>query len=546
MVRKDYKPRVLVVLSVFFFLYLIVLVRLYLIQIYRKDFFKILAEQQYGVELTINPHRAKIYDTYGAPLIINTDAISAFILPKQFSDKKKTEKFLKVHFEKAYKKIQKNKNRKFVWLERKIPTQRLEALKRICTDDIYFINEPQRFYPYRCFAPILGFADIDNVGLAGIELQFNKRLAGTSTIFDIKKDARSSHFYFDKQVKQQGQKGLPINLTIDSKLQFLAYEELKKTVSDFGAECGSALVINPVNGQVLAMVNYPDFDPNQREIKNLDLTKNKIVTECFELGSVVKALTALAALEEKVVTPDEMIDCEGKVAYIGRFKVENWRSIGIVPFSDVVKFSSNVGIAKVASRLEDKIYYHMRRLGLGQKTGIEFPGERDGFVNSPSNWSKSSCLVMSFGYEISATLLQLAKAFCIIANGGYDIQPRLIKSTENERGLGKKLYSDETIRQMKDILESIGKLSSKGIESFRVMGKTGTARLVKDGRYSTKDHIYTFAGVVEKDDYKRVIVTFVNNPNKGGLWASQVSAPLFNRIAERMVVNDLLRERSKA
>lgn len=542
MVRKDYKPRVLVVLSVFFFLYLIVLVRLYLIQIYRSDFFKVLAEQQYGVELTINPHRAKIYDTYGVPLIINTDAVSAFILPKQFSDKKNTEKFLKANFEKAYKKIQKNKSRKFVWLERKIPAQRLEVLKKNCTDDIYFINEPQRFYPYQCFAPILGFTDIDNVGLGGIELQFNKSLAGAPTIFDIKKDARSSHFYFDKQVKQQGTKGSPINLTLDSKLQFLAYEELKKTVSDFGAECGSALVINPVNGQILAMVNYPDFDPNQREIKNLDLTKNKIVTECFELGSVVKALTALAALEEKVVTPDEMIDCEGKVAHIGRFRVENWRSTGIVPFSDVVKFSSNVGIAKVALRLEDKIYYHMRRLGLGQKTGIEFPGERDGFVNPPSNWSKSSCIVMSFGYEISATLLQLAKAFCIIANGGYDVRPRLIKSNENV--LSKKLYSDETIRQMKYILESIGKLYNKGIENFRIMGKTGTARLVKDGRYSTKDHIYTFAGIVEKDDYKRVIVTFVNNPNKGGLWASQVSAPLFNRIAERMVVNDLLRERS--
>jgi cell division protein FtsI (penicillin-binding protein 3) len=545
MVKKDYKPRIFVVLAVFFVLYLIVVVRLYLIQIYRKDFFKTLAEQQYGVELKINPHRAKIYDTYGTPLTINTDAVSAFILPKQFSDKKRTEKFLKAHFDNVYKKIQKNKNKKFVWLERKIPTQRLEGFKKICTDDVYFINESQRFYPYQCCAPVLGFSDIDNIGLSGLELQFNKCLAGTPTIFDIKKDARSSHFYFDKQVKKQGTKGASVNLTIDVKLQFLAYEELKKTVSDFGAECGSALVINPVDGQVLAMVNYPDFDPNQREIKDLDLTKNKIVTECFELGSVVKALTALAALEEKVVTPDEMIDCEGKIAHIGRVKVENWTNTGIVPFSDVVKFSSNVGIAKVALRLGDKFYDHLRRIGLGQKTGIEFPGERDGFVNPPSRWSKPSLIVMSFGYEIMATLLQLAKAFCIIANGGYDVQPRLIKSADNGTALGKKLYSDQTISQMKEILESIGRLSNKGIENFRVMGKTGTARLVKDGRYSTKDHIYTFAGIVEKGDYKRVIVTFVNNPNKGGLWASQVSAPLFNRIAERMVVNDLLGEHSK-
>jgi cell division protein FtsI (penicillin-binding protein 3) len=547
MVKKDYKPRVFVVLLVFLGFYLIILTRLYLIQVHRKDFFKDLAEQQYGVELTISPHRAKIYDTYGVPLVINRDAVSAFILPKQFNDKKKTEKFLKVHFEKIYQKIQKNKNKKFAWLERKITPQRLEELKKIGTDDIYYINEPQRFYPYQSLSTILGFTDIDNIGLGGIELAFNKSLAGSSTVIDIKKDARSAHFYFDKEVVKQGTKGSAVHLTIDSKLQFLAYEELKQNIANFGAEGGSVLVLNPDNGNILAMANYPDFDSNQREIKDLDVTKNKIITECFEFGSVLKAFAALAALEEKVVTIDELIDCEGKIAYFGKFKVENWTNTGMVPFSDVIRMSSNIGIAKVAQRLDNKLYDHLRRVGFGKRTGIEFPGERDGFVNPPANWSKSSCIVMSFGYEVSATLLQLAKAFCIIANGGYDVTTRLIKN-ENEPSLNsrKKLYSDETIKQMKDILEGVGKSYNKGLESFRVMGKTGTARKIVDGKYSIRDHIYSFVGIVEKDDYRRVIVTFINNPNKGGLWASQVSAPFCNRVAERMVVNDLLRKTRNA
>lgn len=544
MVKRDYKPRVFSVLLVFFIFYLIILTRLYLIQVHRKDFFKDLAEQQYGVELTISPHRAKIYDANGVPLVINRDAVSAFILPKQFNDKKKTEKFLKAHFENVYKKIQKNKNKKFAWLERKITPQRLEELKKIGTDDIYYINEPQRFYPYQGVSTVLGFTDIDNIGLGGIELEFNKSLAGTATVIDIKKDARSAHFYFDKEIVKQGTKGSPVHLTIDNKLQFLAYEELKQNIANYGAQGGSVLVLNPDNGNILAMANSPDFDANQREIKDLDVTKNKIITECFEFGSVLKAFTALGALEEKVVTINEPIDCEGKIAYFGKFKVENWTNTGIVPFSDVIRMSSNIGIAKIAQRLDSKLYDHLRRVGFGKKTGVEFPGERDGFVNPPSNWSKSSCIVMSFGYEVSATLLQLAKAFCIIANGGYDVTPHLIKNenTKTAKEVGEKLYSDETIKQMKDILEGVGKSYNKGLESFRVMGKTGTARKIVDGKYSTRDHIYTFVGIIEKNDYRRVVVTFINNPNKGGLWAAQVAAPLCQHVAERMLVNDLLKK----
>jgi cell division protein FtsI (penicillin-binding protein 3) len=352
----------------------------------------------------------------------------------------------------------------------------------------------------------------------------------------FERDARAKRFYFEKCVEQEGAEGIPLILTIDRSLQFFSFEELKKTIQDYQAQSGAVLIMNPDNGQILSMVNYPTFDANQKSIPTLDVTKNIIVTECFELGSVMKSMCALAALEEGVVSYDELIDCQGKSAYIDGLCVTNWKSVGIVPFCDVIKNSSNVGVAKVAKRLGPKLYTHLRRLGFGYKTGIMFPGERAGFVNAPEKWSRFSVLVMSFGYEAMASLLQLGRAFCVIANGGYLITPTLVLEQNQKKKIKKreKLYKDQTLVVMKNILEKIG--DRYKIDGYRVMGKTGTARCVIDGQYSKKEHVYTFAGIVERGRYRRVIVTFIKRPARASLWAAEVAAPLFQHVAERMVL----------
>ncbi|MBU4270147.1 penicillin-binding protein 2 [Candidatus Dependentiae bacterium] len=541
MLKNDYKPRILIVFFVFVIFYLIIVLRLYILQIHDNNFFENLANQQYLVELKINPDRGKIYDRTGVnPLTINVLVNSAFVLPRQFQEKEVILNFLEKNYNDVYKKIKSNDKLKFAWLERQLTEERINYFKSKNLKDVLFMPEQSRFYPYNSAAQIVGFTDIDNIGLAGIELYFNKYLQGTPTTVELKKDARSDSFYFDKRIIEEGVKGQKVVLTIDSKLQFLVEQELEKTLNEFNAAEGSVLVINPDNGEILSMVNLPSFDPNQKSIENLEYTKNKIITENYELGSVMKTFAALAALQEGVVTPDEMIDCEGKVAFIDNFRVENWKSVDVISFSDVIKYSSNVGVAKIAQRLGPKLYTHLKRLGFGEKTGIEFPGERTGFVNPPSNWSRSSLIVMSFGYEIMATLLQLGKAFSIIANGGYDIDPVLVKfPSRNKNYFEKKIYKTEAIEQLKVILESIGSVYSKNLEGFRVMGKTGTARAIEDGRYSDKKHNYSFAGIIEKDKYKRVIITFVKDPKSVGLWASQICAPLFNRVAEKMIIQDL-------
>ncbi|KKQ49750.1 MAG: Peptidoglycan transglycosylase and transpeptidase FtsI [candidate division TM6 bacterium GW2011_GWF2_38_10] len=521
-------------ITVFFAsLFILLAVRLFLLQVYRKDFFTNLAKHQYTTTITIAPPRAPIYDRTGNfPLAYNQEVLSAFLLPQHITQPKKLYRFLKKHYNDAYKKLKKKKNKHFMWLDRKLPADKASFLQNQQLDDIQFTQEAQRTYSCHDCGHVIGFSDIDNKGIAGLELFFDKQLAGAPQQITLEKDARRAGNYFNKTIHNPGISGAPIVTSIDRTLQFFATQELEKAVTFHQAKAGSAIIMDPITGEILAMANYPTFNPNERPSANLETTKNNAITDCFELGSVVKMFCTLAAYEENVVAYDEIIDCKGKSAYIDGFKIENWKSVGELPFYDVIKNSSNVGVAIIAKRLGKKFYDHLRRLGFGSKTGIEFPGERKGFVNPPEKWSKSSLLVMSFGYEITASILQLARAIGIIANGGYAFQPTLLAQHSTRQG--EQLYSSQAITTTKKTLEHIG--NKYPIPGFRVMAKTGTARCVKDGKYSKKAHVYTFGGIIEKENYKRVIVTFVQEPSQANLWAAGVAGPIFHNLAQRMVI----------
>ena len=373
-------------------------------------------------------------------------------------------------------------------------------------------------------------------------MSFNKQLAGTPTVAFLEKDARSGHFYFDRQTKTAGRQSEPVKLTLDSDLQFFAQEELNVVVQKYDAKEGMVIILNPHNGDILAMVQSPCFDPNNTGELNLEQTKNKIFADTHELGSVFKVFTALAALEEGVVTPDELIDCRNvETAFIEGRKINTVESSvrGEIPFTQVIAVSNNIGIAVVAHRLGTKLYDHYIRLGFGKKIGLPLSGENKGFVNEPSNWSKQSIFSLSYGYEISANLLQLARAFAIIANDGYDVQPHIMGDGPVQSG--KRLYKHETIETIRSILETTtmqGTAKKAAIKGYRVMSKTGTANLLVHGAYDPTKNIYTCAGIVEKGNYTRVIVTFINEAAKPNLYASTVAAPLFERIAQKVLIHD--------
>jgi cell division protein FtsI (penicillin-binding protein 3) len=535
-----HKNRSILILLFFFIGYLIAIINLVYLQVVQHQFFVQLGQKQYQTSITSLPPRGLILDRTGKHfLALNKDSIAAFILPRQLEMKPQLQKFLAKYFPHANERLATHSHAHFLYVQRKLTPQQIDLITKSGISDIKFLNEPSRYYPLPASASLIGLTDIDNKGLFGLELEFDQLLAGTPSTVVLEKDARSGHFYFSRHLDQEGSSAQQLQLTIDSDLQYLVHEALLETVAKYNAKEGAAIIIDPQNGDILAMVNVPSFDPNN--FKDIDpaLTKNTCVTEAYELGSVFKICTALAALEENVVTHDELIDCKNtKTTYIDGRKINTVHEAGIISFEQVIAQSNNIGIAQVAKRLDTKLYDHYLRLGFSKKTRITFPGENKGFINPPANWSKQSIISLSYGYEVTANLLQLARAFSIIANGGYWIDPRL---TFDRQQTKQKLYRDEPIAIVQNMLEQTtaqGTARKAHIKGYRVMCKTGTANMLENGHYNPDRNIFTCAGIIEKNGYQRVIITFIKEAAQNDLYASMVAAPLFEQIAEKMLIKD--------
>jgi cell division protein FtsI (penicillin-binding protein 3) len=543
MMIQSFKIRSTLIFFLFILLYALIGINLYIIQIKHHDFYKKLAEQQYHVTITQTPPRGPIFDRSGRNyLAMNKDYIAAFILPTQITDEQKTRHFLQTHFPHAIKRLHSNKDKHFMFIKRRLSPEEIEIIQKENSPDIFLLSEPGRYYPLASASTLIGLTDIDNKGLLGIELLYNASLAGKPTTYHLEKDARSGYYYFKKETTVQGNSGHPLKLTIDADLQFLLEEAVIQTVEKFHAQEAAVIIMNPNNGEIISMISYPHFDPNNPTTHN-DNFKNKIITDAHELGSVMKVCAALAALEEGVVTPDELIDCKNVVTtQINGRTINTVKAHGVIPFTDVIAFSNNIGIAIVAQRLEEKLYDHYKQLGLGSKTGIKFPGENPGFLNPPEKWSKQSIISLSYGYEVSMTLLQLACVFSIIATG-HKVTPTLICTNQSSSHGDDKVYSPTTLNTIKEILERTtlhGTARKAAIKGYRVMTKTGTANMLVDGKYNPEENIYTCAGIVEKDNYQRVIVTFVKKAQQKNLYAATVAVPLFETVAERMLIHDTI------
>jgi cell division protein FtsI (penicillin-binding protein 3) len=550
---QSFKFRSTIIFFIFILFYLFIGINLFIIQIKHHNFYKKLAEQQYHVTITQTPLRGPIFDRTGKNyLAMNKDYISAFILPTQMHDKKRTLFFLKKHFPHTIKRFAKDKNKHFMFIKRRLSPEEIELINTEKNADIFLLSEPGRYYPLSSAGPTIGLTNIDNTGLLGIELLYNNVLAGKPTTYHLEKDARSGYYYFNKETTIHGNIGHPLQLTIDADLQFLIQDIVQQTIEKFNAQEAAVIIMNPDNGEIISMVSYPYFDPNDSSTTNNDNCKNKIITDAHELGSVMKVCAALAALEESAVTPDELIDCKNSLTtqIDGRI-INTVQAHGTIPFSDVIALSNNIGIAIVAKRLGTKLYDHYKQLGFGNKTGIAFPGENAGIINPPENWSKQSIISLSYGYEVSITLLQLACAFCIIATG-YKVTPTLIYPSihssplalsvpEGNVSKGEKLYSDTTLNTIREILTKTtlyGTARRATIKGYQVMSKTGTANMLIDGKYDPDHNIYTCAGIIKKNNYQRVIVTFVKDAQQKNMYASTVAVPFFELVAERMLIHD--------
>ena len=528
---------------VFFFCigcYTVLLCNLFVIQIMNQSFFANLGMHQYTLMLCQLPSRAPILDRHGTVLATNTSSLSAFLIPKEITDYETIQQFLTTHFPQAAQRLPHRLDSSFFYIKRRLTEPEKELIAACTAPDIHLLEESSRFYRLISAAPVIGFTDIDNVGRAGIELSHNSQLTGTPTKMRLEKDARSGYFYFSKEIQQEGQESVPVQLTLDTDLQFLVDDEIKRACEQCHATETNAVILNPLNGDLLALSSYPSALPNDPYF-DFHYTKPRAVTEQYELGSVLKVCAALAALEEGVVTPDELIDCKQSSSCIidGR-PITTCTPHGLLPFCDVIAFSNNIGIAQLAKRLGPRIYDHYQRLGFGKKTGIPLAAEAAGFVNPPSKWSRQSIISLSYGYEISASLLQLAQAFALIAHEGKKVTPRLLLSdpiTISEEAL----YSSKSIAAIRDILRKTtthGTGKRAQLAGFDVMSKTGSANTLVNGRYDHDKNMYTAAAIIEKGNYKRVVVVSVKEADTPHAFASTIAMPLLRRIAEKMVIHE--------
>ena len=542
MIIHTQQQRGLAVFGLFCLCFSAVMLHLFTMQIRQHTFFSDLAQKQYHTTMTYTPDRAPIIDRNGTSIALNTCAISAFIAPSKIIMHEKLRTFLELYFPQAYTRYLTHQQHAFMFVQRNITEAQANLIKSYGIEEIQFVKEPHRYYPFCALASVVGITNIDNAGILGIEYLYDTRLKGTASSYTLQKDARSHYFYFEKQDQHVGQESLPVTLTIDADLQFLIYEELQQTIQKFNAKQGSIIILDPYTGAISVMANYPTFDPNNTQHLDMALTKNYCIAEQYELGSVIKVFAALAALEEGVVTVDEKIDCRNtKTTYIDGRKINTTVAHGLLTFSQVIEKSNNIGIALIAKRLNEKLYTHYQRVGFGTATGIELPGEQKGFINPPQHWSKQSVISLSYGYEITSTLLQLARAFSLIANGGHLVQPHIIKDPDIKPQLSEQLYKTETIESIQEILSLTtqqGTARKARMRGYDIMCKTGTANLLENGVYVETKNSYTCAGILKKNDYIRVIVVYIKEAGTSGLFASHVAVPLFEKVAQKTIIHD--------
>lgn len=534
----------------FCFLFLSLALRLAHLQIIKKDLFKSLAQNQHLKIIPLKGERGKIFDCKSRVLATNINFYSVYADPKLLEDKTKCAQalaeILNLDSNDILDKL--NKNSRFVWIKRKIPPHLKSRIEKLKIKGIDFIKDEKRFYPQgELAAHVLGGVNIDNEGIEGIELFYDNFLKGKDGLVSVMRDSTSNNLFLSPQILEP-QKGLDIFLTIDAQIQYWAESYLKETIENYSAKGGSVVVIRACNGEILALANYPTFNPNHISEAPKENIRNVAVTDLFEPGSVFKIVSLIGAVDRKIFSLEDKIFCEE-----GKFKIpgtilHDWKPYASLTFKEVFKKSSNIGVAKIATTLgPEALHCYIKRLGFGHQTGIDLPGESQGLLRNLNNWSKTSSYIIPIGQEIGVTSVQLARLVCSIANGGYLVRPHLLKKMVGGYGFVEENPTRRTrairgwvAHLVKNILVEVvddGTGKRAKIEEAIVGGKTGTAQKYdfKIGRYSSTQYRATFAGFVEQGEDSFVICVTIDEPRKSH-FGGVVAAPLFKKIAEKLIV----------
>jgi cell division protein FtsI (penicillin-binding protein 3) len=508
-------------------------------------------QQQRAIEIT--PKRGAIFDRNMHPLAMSTEVESAFAIPTELGDNKQQAARLLSGVLDIPREVLENKfdsGSTFVWVSRKLPPEKSDAVKALNLKGIYTMKENQRFYPKRDLAAhVLGFVNLDEKGTSGLEFQLDKQIRGKGEQILVMADARQRWFDGGKAQRDQGAN---VVLTIDEKIQYIAERELAAAITRTHAMAGTVIIQNPNTGEILALANWPNFNPNSpTEVKN-ETRMNRAVSAIYEPGSTFKLITLAAALDQNLTRPDEVFDCENGAVSIAGHKIHDHKKFGMLSVSEILARSSDVGTIKVALRLgAPKLYEYIRAFGFGQQTGIDLPWESKGMLGKLENWSGISIGAISMGQEVGVTPIQLVTAVSAIGNGGFLHRPyvvsevrkgdQLLSSGDAAEPEPRQVIRPETAATLRRMMEGVI-LSPQGtgkyarLDGWTAAGKTGTAQKIdpNTGRYSHTQFIASFTGFAPINNPAVTILISLDSP-AGSHEAAMIAAPVFKRIAEQVL-----------
>jgi len=523
----------------------LIMFRLFYYQVLKASEYKKIATRQVQLHIKLEAKRGIIYDRKGNELVINLPAESFFAVPESVSNVELvTKTFFPSPDPKAIQiKPDLTSRKKFVWLKRKVEKEEGDKLKEIKLDGVWAKYETKRYYLYGDLVKeVLGFVDIDNRGLGGMEYQYDGLLKGQEGEGIFQRDGHQNYYQTTEFPIQKPVDGRSLVLTIDVELQSIVEQELKRGIELTGADGGYALFMHPRTGEILAMAYCGKDD-------GLPI-KNRVISDCFEPGSTFKLITAAAALEGKLFDPEDKIFAENGKFKVGSKIIHDVHPYGWLTFKECVMYSSNIALGKIALRAgKEKIYGCARNFGVGTKTGIDLPGEASGFIPSVKNrWPDVALANIGFGQGVSLTALQIACAYSAVANGGILMKPYLVKAVLNEKGDTlntfspvpvRRVVSENTANLLVDFLKGVvisGSGKKAKVDGLEIGGKTGTAQKAKPGGggYEENSYLASFIGFFPADDPQMVGLITLDSPRSAHLGGS-TAAPVFKNTTQRIV-----------
>ncbi len=522
--------------------------RAYYIQIVRGPDLAALANRQYAAKETLTGMRGRLLDRNGNILAMSVEGKSVWANPAEVVDVRRTAAVLAPLLGMPAGRIATilERDRRFIWLARKVSDKSAAAIKNAALPGIHLTRENERIYPNGHLAgQLLGFVNVDDQGLEGLERSLNGRLAGKSLSTPVQRDAAGRRLSLNGLGEYKPLHGEDVHLTIDSQIQYFAEEALAENVEKFGAKWGGCLVVDVPTGEILAWAQYPFFDPNRYKDFPERIRRNRVVGDALEQGSTIKSFLMAAALEEKVVTPETVINCAKGSWKLGRFTIHDTHSYADLTATKILHVSSNIGAAKIGLKLgAEKYRGYLSRLGFGDRSGLSLEGESSGILRQARRWQEIDLATASFGQSFSATLIQMAGAYLCLAGDGVRRSLSLVRGADPVRP-DERVFSPETMRQVRAMLREVveeegGTGSQARIPGIVVGGKTGTAQKADGKGAYGSGRVGSFVGMVPSEEPRYLICVLLDEPTKSQ-YGGVIAAPVFRSVAlQTMAYHGLL------